>query len=122
VGLTPGETAAFGFIGERAVLLMPGRLDATLAVWRILGKRLIARLSGSDEEEMTTTATLMRKVTSTIGMAEFVPLHIEAGKAEPLAAKYLPLSVLTDANAWILVPPASEGYQTGTSVTVQPWR
>jgi molybdopterin molybdotransferase len=122
VGLTPGETTAFGFIGEMPVLLMPGRLDATLAVWRILGKLLIARLCGNDEVEMTTTATLTRKVTSTIGMAEFVPLRIEAGKAEPLAAKYLPLSVLTDANAWILVPPASEGYQTGTSVTVQPWR
>lgn len=122
VGLTPGETAGFGYIGEMPVLLMPGRLDATLAVWRILGKRLIARLCGNDEVEISTMATLTRKVTSTIGMAEFVPLRIEAGKAEPLAAKYLPLSVLTDANAWILVPPTSEGYQTGTSITVQPWR
>ena len=123
LGLTPGETAAFGFIGEKPVLLMPGRLDATVAVWRILGKKLMARLCGSsDEVEMTSTATLMRKVVSTIGMAEFIPLRIEAGKAEPLAAKYLSMSVLADANAWMLVPPASEGYQAGASVTVQPWR
>jgi molybdopterin molybdotransferase len=121
VGLIPGETAAFGFVGEKPVLLLPGRLDAALAVWRVLGKRLVARLCGSDAVEMTTTATLARKVTSTVGMAEFVPLRVEAGKAEPLAAKYLPLSVLAGANGWILVPPASEGYQTGTSVVVRPW-
>ena len=30
--LTPGETAAFGFVGTRPVLLLPGRLDAALAV------------------------------------------------------------------------------------------
>ena len=123
LGLTPGETAAFGFMGEKPVLLMPGRLDATVAVWRILGKRLMARLCGSgDDVEMTSTATLTRKVISTIGVAEFIPLRIEAGNAEPLGAKYLSLSVLADANAWMLVPPASEGYQAGASVTVQPWR
>src|SRR6516164_2054802 len=33
IAICPGETAAFGFVGERPVLLVPGRLDAALAVW-----------------------------------------------------------------------------------------
>lgn len=122
VGMTPGETAAFGFVEKQPVLLMPGRLDATLAVWRILGTRLLARLCGSNETEAVTSATLTRKVTSTVGMAEFVLLRMEGEKAEPIAAKYLPLSSLASADAWMLVPPSSEGYQTDTSVAVQRWR
>ena len=49
--LTPGETAAFGFAGSRPVLLLPGRLDAALAVWLTLGRRLLARLAGGDASE-----------------------------------------------------------------------
>src|SRR5258707_275613 len=33
VGLMPGETAAFGTIAERPVLVVPGRLDAAPAAW-----------------------------------------------------------------------------------------
>ena len=33
IALTPGETAAFGFVGTRPVLLLPGRLDAALSVF-----------------------------------------------------------------------------------------
>ena len=32
--------------GTRPVLLLPGRLDAALAVWLVLGRRMLARLSG----------------------------------------------------------------------------
>ena len=122
VGLTPGETTGFGFIQERPVLLLPGSLDALLAVWCVLGKRFLARLSGSNEIAMATTAVLTRKVPSTVGMAEFVPVRVNAGKAEPLAAGHLPLSALSDANAWMLIPPGCEGYQADTLVEVQPWR
>ena len=31
IALTPGETAALGFVGPRPVLMLPGRLDAALA-------------------------------------------------------------------------------------------
>jgi molybdopterin molybdotransferase len=46
VGIRPGETTALGMIGSRPVLLLPGRLDAALAAWLILGRRLLARLTG----------------------------------------------------------------------------
>jgi molybdopterin molybdotransferase len=122
VGLMPGETAAFGFSGKTPVLLIPGRFDSALAIWRILGRRFLMRLYGSDETEILSEAVLTRKVTSSVGIAEFVPVRCEAGKAEPLAGTYLPLSLLANANAWILVPPASEGYQANTPVTLQSWR
>jgi molybdopterin biosynthesis enzyme len=121
IALTPGETAAFGFIGPRPVLLLPGRLDAALAVWLAVGRRLLARLAGGEDSEAVTTATLARKVASPVGLAEFVPVRRAGETVEPLAARYLPLSALARADGWLLVPAESEGYPEGAKVVVRAW-
>ena len=122
IALSPGETAAFGFVGTKPVLLLPGRLDAALAVWLILGRRLLERLAATTEEsEAVETLPLARKVTSTVGLAELVPVRRNAGTAEPLASKYLSLTVLARADGWMLVPADSEGYAAGTPVRVRSW-
>ena len=66
-------------------------------------------------------ATLARKVTSGIGLAEVIPVRRSGNGVEPLATKYLPLSALARADGWILVPAESEGYPAGTSVAVRAW-
>jgi molybdopterin molybdotransferase len=123
MALTPGETSAFGFVGVRPVLLLPGRLDAALSVWLIVGRRLLDRLAAakSSDNEPTETLTLARKVSSTIGLAEVVPVRRNGTEAEPMAIKYLSLSSLTRSDGWILVPADSEGYSAGSSVQVRPW-
>ena len=122
IALTPGETAAFGFVGSRPVLLLPGRLDAALSVWLLLGRRLLERLAAAAEEsEAVETLPLARKVVSTVGLAELVPVRRNAGTAEPLASKYLSLTVLARADGWMLVPADSEGYAAGTPVRLRSW-
>ncbi len=123
LALTPGETAAFGFNGLRPVLILPGRLDAALSVWLTVGRAILARLAdiANKEDEGTEILTLARKITSTVGLAELVPVRCRAGRAEPLASKYLPLSALTQADGWVLVPAESEGYSAGAGVQVRPW-
>jgi molybdopterin biosynthesis enzyme len=120
VGLIPGETAAFGFVGARPVLLLPGRLDAAIAAWLVIGRRWLARLSARSEAEVLVTAELTRKVASTLGMAEVVPVRCEGSNAEPLASGYLSFSALARASGWILIPAESEGYPAGTRVAVRP--
>ena len=124
LALAPGETAALGFAGTRPVLLLPGRLDAALAVWLVVGRRLLAALAASKRKDRAPgkTFTLARKVASTVGLAELVPVRRTAqGEAEPLASHYLPLSALTRSDGWILVPAESEGFAAGSSVQVRPW-
>jgi molybdopterin biosynthesis enzyme len=122
IALTPGETAAFGFAGPRPILLLPGRLDAALSVWLQVGRRLLDRLaSAHPDSDPPETLPLSRKVTSTIGLAEIVPVRRSAGQADPLASKYLPLSSLARSDGWILVPAESEGYAAGSLVQVRPW-
>ena len=120
LGLIPGETAAFGSVGARTVLLLPERFDAALAAWLTVGRHWLQKLSGSGEEDRIFTAQLTRKVTSTVGMAEVVPVRCHAGNAEPLASGYLSHAALARADGWILIPPESEGYPAGTPVAVRP--
>jgi molybdopterin biosynthesis enzyme len=123
VALTPGETTAFGFAGRRPVLLLPGRLDAALSAWLTIGRHLLACLAGADTAKVDDPAPslpLARKVASPVGLAEVVPVRRVGDKVEPIAHGYIPLSSLTRADGWILVPAESEGYSAGAPVSVLP--
>jgi molybdopterin biosynthesis enzyme len=120
VGLVPGETAGFGFSGARPVLLLPGRIDAALAVWLVIGRRWLGKLAACTEEDTPVMAELTRKITSTVGMAEVVPVRRSGGAVEPLASGYLSFSALARADGWILISAESEGYPAGTQVPVRP--
>jgi molybdopterin biosynthesis enzyme len=122
IALAPGETAGFGLAANRPVLLLPGRLDAALSVWLMLGRKLLDRLSGaSAEAETPQTLTLARKVTSTVGLTELVPVRRNGGQAEPLASRTWPLSALARADGVIVISPESEGASAGSAVQVWPW-
>jgi molybdopterin biosynthesis enzyme len=121
IAVAPGETAAFGFVGERPVLLVPGRLDCALTVWLLIGRYLVARLAGGEIKDLPALIPLKRKVTSTIGMTELVPVHFAGGMAEPLGCGYLSVTALTRSDGWIVVAAESEGFAAGTQVAVRPW-
>jgi molybdopterin biosynthesis enzyme len=121
IAICPGETAAFGFVGRRPVLLLPGRIDAALAVWLLLGRHIVAKLAGGKVEDMPVTLPLRRKVTSSIGMTELIPVRCENGMAEPVGSGYLSLTALSGSDGWIVIPPDSEGFAAGSQVAVNPW-
>jgi len=120
VGLAPGETAAFGLIERRPVLVVPGRLDAALAVWLTLGRCMLAKLAGAKENEPSETGVLMHKITSTLGLAELVPMMRHGGRLMPLASGYLTLQSLARAEGYVLVSADSEGFPAGATVEMRP--
>jgi molybdopterin biosynthesis enzyme len=121
VALAPGETTAFGTVAQRPVLIVPGRLDAALAVWLTLGRRMLARLAGrGDDEEAHTPVVLTRKIASTLGLVEIVPVRRAAEGVEPLASGYLTLQSLARADGYVIVPADSEGFPAGARVDMRP--
>src|SRR5215475_6995335 len=90
VGVSPGETAAFGMIGQR-----PDHAE---------GRGLLARLCARDEEERGKPVMLTRKISSTLGLAELVPVRCEADGAAPLASGYLSPQSLAQADGYVVVP------------------
>ncbi len=121
IAISPGETTALGFVGSRPVLLLPGRLDAAIAGWLLVGRLLLAKLAFRLIEEQPFTAELSRKVASPLGLVEVVPVCRKLGTVEPLGASYLAPQALTRSNGWILVPADSEGFPPGTPIPVRSW-
>jgi molybdopterin molybdotransferase len=121
IGITPGETTAIGFAGPRPVLLLPGRIDAALAGWLTIGRRMLARRAFRLIEEQPFAAELARKIASPLGLAEVVAVRRRLGKVEPVAQGYLSMQALAHAEGWILIPADSEGHPAGARVVVRPW-
>ena len=62
---------------------------------------------------------LTRKIVSTVGMAEVVPVRRTADGVEPLASGHWPLQAITRADGWVLVPPESEGFAAGAQLEMR---
>ncbi|MGD9846413.1 MAG: molybdopterin-binding protein [Variibacter sp.] len=120
IGIAPGETTALGACEKTPVLMLPGRLDAALAGWLLIGDPLLRRLSGANEPEPAPRATLARKITSTIGLAEIVLVRRTSDGVTPAAARLFPLQATAQADGYVVVPPESEGFPAGTNVAVRP--
>lgn len=123
IAIAPGETTAFGTAFAKPVLVVPGRLDAAVAAWLLVGRPLLARLAGAKAaEQAAVPGVLTAKVTSTIGIAELVLVRRDGDGVVPLAARTLPLAALAHACGFIVIPPASEGLAAGAAVAVEPLR
>jgi molybdopterin biosynthesis enzyme len=106
-------------MAAKPVLILPGRFDAALAVFLTLGRYLVARLAGAQEDEPKIQLKLVRKITSQPGFAEFVTLRREKEGAVPLSSGPSTLAALARADGWLLVPPGSEGYAAGATVEMR---
>lgn len=119
-GISPGETGALGTADGRPVLMLPGRLDAALAAFLVLGRPLLEQLAARRDGRPGSVVKLAKKVASTVGMAEVVLVRRGADGVEPLASGNFAWSAFARADGWILVPPESEGFAAGTDVEMRP--
>jgi len=113
LALRPGRTAAIGRIDGIPVIALPGAPDSALAACWALVLPVLDRLSGRPERR-TIDLPLARKIASTVGIAELVLLEQGEGAWTPLSVGDLALEVVARADAWLVVPAASEGYAAGT--------
>jgi molybdopterin biosynthesis enzyme len=115
LALRPGRTAAIGRIGKTPVVVVPGAPAQALAVWCAVIEPLLDRLTARAERRAD-IRPLARKIASAIGFAELVVLKAVDGSWLPLAAGDLPLTQVSSADAWLIVPGESEGFAVGTLV------
>jgi molybdopterin molybdotransferase len=115
IALQPGQLSAIGRIADRPVVALPGAPDRALGAWWTLALPALDRLSGRRKRRML-TSPLVRKIASSVGIAEIALLARDNDCWMPLAVGDLPLQAIACADAWLMVPGGSEGFAAGTAV------
>ncbi len=119
IGARPGMGAGIGRRHGVPAVLLPRLAEDAVAAWLLLASPAIRLLAGA-VAPAPLRLRLAGKVASTVGLAELVPLAVEAdGLARPLAVGALPLAALARATAVLVVPPGAEGYEAGAVIEAQ---
>jgi molybdopterin molybdotransferase len=122
VALRPGETAGAGRAAGIPVFLLPGAPAACLWAYEFLAGRAIRQLAGRGPELPfpAQVKRLGRKIVSEIGMTDVCPVRRTSDdEVAPLAPfAEAGLVAAAEADGFVLVPEASEGYPLGARVTV----
>ncbi len=118
LALSPGEAGWIELSGHQVVVWVPGRFDAAMGCWLALVIPVLAHLSGWPLRSIT--LPLARKVSSAIGASEIALLSIRDGEFHPLGVGDLTLAAIASADAWIVLPPGSEGEAAGQLISATP--
>lgn len=121
LGIDPGATTAFGRIGDRPVLALPGRIEAALGACLLVGRPLLRHLEGGMPMSCrTSVGRLARKIAVTAGRTRLIFVQRDGNDILPLGGSGLPLHHLAQANGFVILPPEAEGLPAGAEIPVQP--
>jgi len=127
LAIKPGKPTLLAECGTGAdgtpgipVIGLPGNPRSALVVFRLIGMPLIRLVGGCDTPppEPSTRAVLSRDLASATGRLDVVQVKVSGGVATPLFGASALLSVLTEADGYIVIPEAATGLDAGTEVTV----
>ena len=127
VAVIPGESTGFGRTAARVpVVLLPDPPADCWWSYELFAGRAIRRLGGRDSglPYRTQTVTLMRKIASSIGVTEIRPIRLRSEREiEPIPGFVESgLIAAVEADGFVVVPEASEGYPQGMSITAYLYR
>lgn len=102
------------------VIGLPGNPRSALVVFRLIGMPLIRLVGGCavPPPQPSTRATLSRDLASATGRLDVVQVKVSGGVATPLFGASALLSVLTEADGYIMIPEEATGLDAGTEVEV----
>nr|WP_309501999.1 gephyrin-like molybdotransferase Glp [uncultured Roseovarius sp.] len=130
IAIKPGKPTTVATISGTPVLALPGNPLAAFTLWQILGRAMIARLSGAMPE--TTTCRHVRvtgPLRHTPGRCEYRPAHIVGYGPDGLECVVCPdttysarLSQAQAADGFILFPADCEGLSQGDLAEFLPFQ
>jgi len=102
------------------VIGLPGNPRSALVVFRLVGMPVVRLVGGcaSAPPEPSTRARLARDLASATGRLDVVQVKVSDGVATPIFGLSALLSVLTEADGYLIVPEEATGLDAGTEVDV----
>lgn len=120
LALTGLESLAWGSIEGRPALVLPGRPEALVLAALTVIAPLLADLAGAPDGGSVETRPLARKIVSRVGLTEIALLAREAESWRPLGCGDLSWGAVLSADAFLELPPESEGLAETTPLAARP--
>lgn len=124
IAIKPGKPAVLGAVGSKPVLGVPGYPVSGIIVLEQLFRGVVCELlKKAPAEPERVTATLSKRVNSSLKYREFVRVRLSGGEngltAVPLSRGAGVVTSFVKADAMLDVPQNSEGCEAGDTVTVE---
>lgn len=120
LAIKPGKPTLLAECADVPIIGLPGNPLSALVVFRMVGLPILRLVGGitRPRSEPTRSATLSRSVASAAGRLDVVQVQVRDDIATPLFGFSALLSILTDADGYVVIPEAATGLESGTDVTV----
>ena len=124
IAIRPGKPTLLAQAGDVPVIGLPGNPRSALVVFRLIGMPLVRAVGGMTRPpaEPSVRVPLARNVPSAAGRLDVVQVAVRDGMAEPLFGASALLSILTEADGYLVVPDDATGVAAGTAVDVTLYR
>ena len=126
INIRPGKPTIFGSLFGKPIFGLPGHPVSCAMVLIRFVFPLIRRMKGErPSSRPLLMAPLLTNIPSTYGIEEYVRVRVEFADKEvrvsPLFAKSSVISLLSQADGYVIVPEGREGLETGEHVEVYPF-
>ena len=121
LALPPAKSSGLGHIGTVLLCLLPGNPASCFIAYDFFAGRVIRLAAGRDGNwpYAERQAVAARKIVSGLGRVDYIPIRYGDGRAEPLSSGDMPtLTVLAQADGFIVVPTLSEGFAEEAKVPI----
>jgi len=120
LAIKPGKPTLLAECEGVPVIGLPGNPRSALVVFRLIGMPLVSLVGGCTvpPPDPSMRATLARDLASATGRLDVVQVRVTGGLAEPVFGLSALLSVLTEADGYIVIPEEATGLDGGSEVTV----
>ncbi|HAM62431.1 MAG TPA: molybdopterin molybdenumtransferase MoeA [Erysipelotrichaceae bacterium] len=113
IAVKPGKPTLIARANQKAILGLPGHPASAFTIFRVIGKALIERLSGTSFPDTIVQAKLSVNIPSNHGREEYMPVKLrkenETLIADPLFGKSGLISLLSMADGYVRIKRESEG-------------
>jgi len=120
LAIKPGKPTLLAECEGVPVIGLPGNPRSALVVFRLIGMPLVRLVGGCTvpPPDPSMRATLARDLASATGRLDVVQVRVTGGVAEPVFGLSALLSVLTEADGYIVIPEEATGLDGGSEVIV----
>jgi molybdopterin molybdotransferase len=125
LAIKPGKPTLLAEVGGTGappvpVIGLPGNPRSALVVFRLIGMPVVRQVGGCTTEppQPQTRATLSRNLASATGRLDVIQVKLDGSVATPLFGLSALLSVLTEADGYIVIPEEATGLDADTEVEV----